>query len=116
MILTGLKKQRGNAMVEFALSGVPLIFVVISSVQMAIGMWHYHTLQFAVKEAGAYLAVHGSSTGYCQSNACEIENVAAVLSNRAIGLPAISVYVTFTPVSSADHVTTGLAHSCWLNA
>jgi hypothetical protein len=47
-------------MLEFALTGIPLIFIWISIVQMAIGMWRYHTIQYAVKTAGAYIVVHGS--------------------------------------------------------
>jgi Flp pilus assembly protein TadG len=109
------EQQRGGAMVEFTLTGIPLIFIMISIVQMSIGMWHYHTLQYAVKEAGAYLSIHGSSTGYCKANACQIQNVAAVLKTDAIGIPASSINVTFTPVSSADHATSGTAYSCRLD-
>jgi Flp pilus assembly protein TadG len=54
------KNQRGSARLEFALTGIPLIFIWISIVQMAIGMWRYHTIQYAVKTAGAYIVVHGS--------------------------------------------------------
>ena len=102
-------------MIEFALTGIPLLFMVISTVQMAIGMWHYHTIQWAVKQAGAYLASHGSSTGYCKSNTCQIQNVASVLQTAAIGIPASSINVTFTPVSSSDHSTQGTAYSCRLD-
>jgi len=109
------KRQRGGAMLEFALTGVPLMFIVICVIQMAIGMWHYHTLQFAVKEAGAYLSLHGSGTGYCKSNTCQIQNVATILKNDAIGIPAASITVTFTPISSSDHATAGSAYSCTLS-
>ncbi|HEV2448482.1 MAG TPA: TadE/TadG family type IV pilus assembly protein, partial [Candidatus Sulfopaludibacter sp.] len=107
-------RQRGSAMIEFALTGIPLLFIILSVIQMAIGMWHYHTIQYAVKEAGAYLALHGSSSGYCKSNTCEIQNVASVLKSDAIGIPASSINVTFTPVSS-NHSTTGTAYSCRLD-
>ncbi len=109
------RSQRGGAMIEFTLTGIPLMFIMISIVQMSIGMWHYHTLQYAVKEAGAYLAIHGSSTGYCKSNTCQIQNVATVMKNDAIGIPPSSMTVTFTPVSSTDHATTGTAYSCRLD-
>ncbi len=109
------KKQRGGAMVEFALTGIPLLFFVICNIQMAVGMWHYHTLQYAVKAAGAYLASHGSSTGYCKANSCQIQNVASVLKTAAVGIPAGSIYLTFTPISSADHTTTGSTYSCRLD-
>ena len=109
------KRERGGAMVEFTLTGIPLLFMIISIIQMSIGMWHYHTLQYAVKEAGAYLAIHGSSTGYCKSNSCQIQNVASVLQQDAIGIPSSAVTVTFTPISSADHATAGTAYTCTLS-
>lgn len=113
--MPGRQRQRGSALVEFVLTGVPLIFIIISIVQMSIGMWHYHTLQYAVKEAGNYLSIHGAGTGYCKSNTCQIQNVASVLKTDAIGIPASSIYVTFTPISSTDHATTGTAYSCRLD-
>jgi hypothetical protein len=103
-------------MVEFALTGIPLLFFMICVIQMAIGMWHYHTIQYAVKQAGAYLTTHGSSSGYCKSNTCQIQNVSTVLQAAAIGLPSNSVYLTFTPISSSDHTTTGTAYSCRLDS
>lgn len=101
-------------MVEFALTGIPLLFIIICVIQMAIGMWHYHTLQYATKEAGAWLSIHGASTGYCKSNTCQIQNVAAILKADAIGIPASGIQVTFTPIKS-DHTTAGTAYSCELD-
>jgi Flp pilus assembly protein TadG len=115
LTMSGHLRQRGSTMVEFVLTGIPLMFAVISIVQMSIGMWHYHTLQYAVKEAGAYLSIHGASSGYCRSNTCQIQNVASVLQTDAIGIPSNSIYVTFTPISSSDHATAGASYSCRLD-
>jgi Flp pilus assembly protein TadG len=46
-------------MVEFVLAGIPAIFVLISIVQMGLGMWQYHTLQSALQQAGRYVVVRG---------------------------------------------------------
>ena len=48
--------QRGSAMVEFALAGVGSMILFISTVQLTIGMWNYHTLAYAVHEATRYAA------------------------------------------------------------
>lgn len=108
------KRQSGSAMLEFALCGVPLIFVWISTVQMALGMWHYHTLQYATKAAGAYLSVHGSNYIQQGNSAIEIKDVATVLANSAIGVPASDVSVTFTAYKSDGTTTT--THSCTLSS
>jgi Flp pilus assembly protein TadG len=97
--------RRGAALVEFGLVGVVLIFIWICVVQMGIGAWRYHTLQYAVKMASAYMTTHGSD---CSSggNTCsiQIENAAQVLQNNAVGIPPSTISVTFTPYAS-DHVT-----------
>ena len=110
------RQQRGSAMVEFVLTGIPLIFVWISVVQMSLGMWHYHTLQYAVKAAGTYIAHHGtgcSATGNTCAN--QIKDAASVLKAVAIGIPASEVTVTFTALKS-DHTTAATPVTCQLDA
>ncbi|HWD00235.1 MAG TPA: TadE family protein [Candidatus Sulfopaludibacter sp.] len=110
------KGQTGSAIVEFTMTGIPMMFVVISMVQMAIGMWNYHTLQYALKKGGSYLSVHGSATGYCLNNTCRVQDVATVIAQYATGLNPNNVNMTFIPVtSSVDHTTTGTAITCKLN-
>ncbi len=110
------RKQAGSAMVEFTMTGIPLMFIWISIVQMSIGMWNYHTLQYAIKQTGAYVAVHGGSSGYCRSNACRVQDAATVMAQYAVGIPQSAINMTFTPVSSSDHTTTYTATSCTLDS
>lgn len=112
--MTRRKKQTGSAMVEFTLTGVPLIFIWIGVVQMSLGMWNYHTLQYAIKQAGTYVSMHGLSTGYCKSNSCRVEDAASVMAAYAVGMKASSINMTFTPVAS-DHSTQGTATTCTLD-
>jgi Flp pilus assembly protein TadG len=57
------KRSRwGNATLEFTLVGIPLIFVLISTFEMARGMWIYHTLAYAVKEGARYTIVRGQNS------------------------------------------------------
>jgi hypothetical protein len=102
-------------MIEFILTGIPLISVWISVVQMSIGMWYYHTLQYSVKTAGEYIAHHGatcSSTGY--SCSIQIKDAASVLATAATGLDRTKINVTFYPVKS-DHTTVGTTVVCRLD-
>ncbi|MEK7407278.1 MAG: TadE family protein [Acidobacteriota bacterium] len=52
-------KERGASTIEFTLVGIPLLFVLISTFEMARGMWIYETLAFATKEGTRYAAVKG---------------------------------------------------------
>jgi Flp pilus assembly protein TadG len=55
-------RRRGNATIEFTLVGIPLLCVLISTFEMARGMWLYHTLAYAVKEGARYAAVRGQNS------------------------------------------------------
>ena len=109
------KNQGGSAMLEFTMTGIPLMFIWISTVQMSLGMWNYHTMQYAIKQTGAYVATHGSSSGYCKANSCKVSDAAAIMAQYAVGIPASAINMTFTPVSSTDHTTTYTATSCTLD-
>jgi Flp pilus assembly protein TadG len=108
--------RRGSAMIEFAFTGVPLIFIWISIVQMSLGMWHYHTLQYATKMAGEYLAFHGANCSAGGNNCgVQIKNVAAVLANNAVGIPPSAIQCTFKALAN-DHATVcGTPVSCELD-
>jgi hypothetical protein len=113
-MLNRRSRRRGSAILEFAFTGVPLLFMWISTVQMAIGMWHYHTMQYAVKATGHYLAEHG---GDCTSpNTCSvtIANLSSIMKTNSIGLPATAMLMTFNSVSSSDHKTVLSSVTCTL--
>ena len=99
------RKQRGSAILEFALTGVPLIFMWISIVQMSLGMWRYHTMQYAIKAAGAYVAVHGADCTV-GTNSCgiKVKDAAQVFANSAFGMDQSQVNMTFSVLAS-DHTT-----------
>jgi hypothetical protein len=109
------KKQRGSAMLEFAFTGVPLIFIWISTVQIALGMWHYDTMQYAVKATGAYLAQHGGGCGTPNTCSLTIGSLAAIMKTNSIGVPATALLMTFKSVSAADHTTVVSTVTCTLN-
>jgi Flp pilus assembly protein TadG len=107
-------RRRGSALIEFSLTGVPLIFIWIGVAQMSIAMWNYHTMQYSAKAAGAYVAVHGHN--YCVTTgvSCQIKDTAQIIANKAIGIPQSALTVTFTPLS-ADASTAGTAIQCTLD-
>jgi Flp pilus assembly protein TadG len=96
------KSQRGSTMVEFSLAGIPMIFVLISAVQMALGMWQYETLAYAVK-TGAQAVVskgQGCTTG---GNSCgtTVGVIATAISRAAIGISPDDLNVTLVTASGA---------------
>lgn len=89
-------------MIEFSLVGIPAIFVVISAVQMSLGMWQYETLAYAVR-TGAQSVVskgQGCTTG---GNTCGITvgTIATTIAASAIGISSSDLNVTLTTASGA---------------
>ena len=109
------KRQRGSALLEFTLTGVPLIFMWISTVQLALGMWRYSSMQYAVKATGNYLAVHGA--GCASPNTCTttIASLASIVKTNTIGIPSTVLQMTFNSVSASDHTTVLSTISCTLS-
>jgi Flp pilus assembly protein TadG len=97
------KSERGSAMVEFTLSSIPLMFVIVSILGMGIVMWNYHTLAKAVKITAREASSHGAG---CVGKSCAwtVGTAATMLSAQAIGVPVGKVNVTFT--------SAGLTQTC----
>jgi Flp pilus assembly protein TadG len=57
----------GQAMVEFALVAVFIVFLFIAMIQVVLLMHSYNTLADAAKEGVRYAIVHGSSNSNCSS-------------------------------------------------
>lgn len=108
--------RRGSALLEFTLTGIPLIFIWISIVQMALGMWRYHTLQYAVKQTGSYVSVHGNTCSI-GANTCaiKIKDAAEVMRQAGVGLPPGLVNVTFRAVKQNHSTVSGTVVSCTLS-
>jgi Flp pilus assembly protein TadG len=99
---TWKKKSAGNALVEFTLVGIPLIFVLISTVEMARGMWIFHTMAHAVKEGARFAAVRGASCSK-EPNTCAVplSAIAQRIRQSGVGLVPADMNVTFTAGNGA---------------
>jgi len=111
------RRRSGEALVEFTLVGIPLLFVFICVTEMSRGMWQYHTLQYATKMANAFAAVHGATCSI-NGNSCtvDVSDVVTVFQNNAIGIPMANVAITLTSATPANAVTCSQVSTCSSNA
>jgi Flp pilus assembly protein TadG len=102
-------ERGGTSLVEFTLVGIPMIFLLISTFEIARGMWTYHTLAYAVKEGTRYASVHGK-TCEVAPNTCQVTvaQVAQHTSDAAAGLLPANLTLTFT--STAGTITCTVAN------
>ena len=111
------RNRRGATTVEMTLVGIPLIFMLISTFEIARGMWVYHTLAHSVKEGVRFAVVHGQNcvaNPPTVTNACtQTEaNIAAVIQNAGVGLDPATTQLTFCTGSCAA----GATPTCYLNS
>jgi TadE-like protein len=91
-------RGRGNATIEFTLVGIPLVFVLISTIEMARGMWIYHTLAYAVKEGTRYAVTRGQNN----PTRTTYKNVCDVIAQAGTGLLREDLTLTFTSLSGTS--------------
>jgi hypothetical protein len=93
-------------MVEFVIVGIAGMALMVSTVQLGLAMWNYHTLAEAVHETNRYIASHGRSCTV-GGNSCTITvgDIATRLKTLAIGIPDTGINMTLTSQS-------GVTKSC----
>lgn len=79
--------RSGNAIIEFTLVGIPLVFVLISIFEIARGMWVYHTLAHAVREGVRFAVTHGNNC-LVPPNSCtvQVRDIAIRIRDAGVGL------------------------------
>jgi len=92
-----LRRDGGQALVEFALILPVLLMLMLGLFDVARAVWQENTLAFAAREATRYAIVHGSASSspisYCSS--CSNSTLLSVVQQNAIGVTNISITVTY---------------------
>jgi hypothetical protein len=108
---------KGSTLLEFTLVGVPMIFLLISIVEMARGMWIYTTLGHAIAVGTRYAITRGPGyTTTCTAasgNGCQltVQMVAQEINGASPGLIANQmINVVIGPVGGT--VACGNLSSC----
>jgi len=98
-------------MLEFTLAGLPIIFLLVSTFEMARGMWSYHTLAHAVRRGLRSAVVHGQTCG-ANGNNCTwtVANVTQAIRQAGVGLDPQRLNVTL--VSDAGAIPCHPVTSC----
>jgi hypothetical protein len=89
--------RRGDALIEFTLLGIPVLFVTISLITVSLDMWEFHELPYAVEMTARYAATHGQGCAQ-NGNTCTLTmaNMVSFFESQNISLDPGQVSVTFT--------------------
>ena len=92
--------KSGNAMIEFTLVGIPLIFVLLATFELARGMWLYATVAHAVRAGARYAAVHGKDCSTLPNQcAVTVADVAGVIRDAGVGLDPMDLRLAMIATS-----------------
>ena len=95
----------GNATIEFTLVGIPLVFVLISTIEMARGMWIYHTLAYAVKEGTRYAVARGQNNPTSSNNPLPTnQGICNVVARAGTGLLPEDLILKFHSATASDTI------------
>jgi hypothetical protein len=82
-------------LIEFTLVGIPLIFILISTVELSRGMWLYHTLAYAMREGVRFAIVHGNNCNLPPNNCVvTIREISGKVRDGAVGFLATDLQNT----------------------
>ena len=113
MNMNRTKKRRGSLMLEFALVGIPTIFLTISSAETALAMWQYHTLEECATAGARAVITHGADcAGSCTVT---VGNVITKIVSTGVGLDSSKLSVKLVSASTSPAGTTYSPASSYLS-
>jgi Flp pilus assembly protein TadG len=112
MRMTRRDRCRGSNILEFTLVGIPLLFILISTFEMARGMWNYHSMAYAVKEGTRYASVHGTNCAAPNTCTVTVAQITQHILDSGAGLFYDQLTLTFTSTGGS---ITCLATTCLTN-
>jgi hypothetical protein len=88
-------RRLGASTVEFALVGIPVLFVLVSIFEISRGMWMWETMAHAVRQGARFAAVHGINC-VTPPNVCgrAVADIARQIQIAGVGLAPDQVLVT----------------------
>jgi Flp pilus assembly protein TadG len=100
-------------MLEFALVGIPTIFMTVSVLEASMTMWQYHTLEECAAVGARYVITHGADcAGSC---GVTVGNVVTKIAQSAVGLDSSKLSVTLVSASTSPSGTTYNPASSYLS-
>jgi Flp pilus assembly protein TadG len=117
------RDQRGSALVEVAVTTIPLLMLIFGVIEISLAIYNFHYLANAAHEAARYAIVRGSSwstgcdgsgsagSGYGSSQCTASTNdIANYVANR--NFPGISIAASNVCVQYFSSVPSSTSNSC----
>ncbi len=88
-------RRRGSAILEFTLAGLPMLFMLVATFELARGMWVYHTVSGAAREGAHYATRHANQcTQHGNTCAATLQSIGQAITQFGMGvIPADTVVI-----------------------
>jgi hypothetical protein len=81
------RTQAGNSLVEFTLVGIPVIFTLVATFEIARGMWVYTTMAHAVREGARFAIAHGNNCAIPPTSCrTQVRDIIGRIKEQGVGL------------------------------
>ena len=87
----GRHPERGDSLVEFAVSVVLFLTTIFGTMEFGLGVWQYNMLSNLAQEGARWAAVRGSTAG----SPADAAAVRAFVESRSLGLALTAVTTTW---------------------
>jgi Flp pilus assembly protein TadG len=103
-------RRRGTTLIEFTLTGIPIMFLSVSVFECSLAMFEYESMANAVAIAARYAASHGATCAQ-SPNSCTVTigSVANVIAGYSWIISSANMTVKFTDNSGT---TTCILNTC----
>ncbi len=89
------RHERGETLIEFALTLVVYLMTILGTMQFGLGIWHYNLVSNLAQEGARWASVRGTTSGAQKATAAEVQSY---VQSRALDLN-VSVTTSADPSS-----------------
>ena len=95
----GSRGQRGSTIVEFAMTLLPCLILILGMCDFGRAVWSYNTISYAAREGARYAIVHGDES----SNPASTGKIQQIVDEWAVGMSSedLSVQTSWQPDNSS---------------
>lgn len=110
------QREKGASFIEFTLTGIPMVLLIISIFEICLAMWCYVALGYAVREGARYAVTKGQGCTF-STNTCAVtvSAVAQRIASAATGLDPGTLNVTLS-ASNGSSIACVPLNSCYSNS
>jgi Flp pilus assembly protein TadG len=101
--------ERGETLVEFALTLFVLLMTIFGTIQFGLAVWHYNMMSDLAQEGARWASVRGSTSGAQKATAAQVQSF---VQGRALGMNvAVTTSADPQSLTPGSTITVSVQHT-----